>query len=650
MGLDTLQRISHKYGSSSSYVLAGGGNTSFKDGEHLFVKGSGTSLATISVDGFVKMSRKSLAQIWNKTYSQVQEEREAEVLCDMMASRCAGEESKRPSVETLLHNLFTQSYVLHVHPAMVNGLTCSQEGKGAMERMFPEAIWVEETEPGYVLASKCRERIKEYEQRTGKVAKLLFLQNHGVFFAADGEGEMDELVSSVMNKLEATVKVEPDMAVLEPNYELVNKIAPALRILYNADGVASVRFTLNSEIEKLCASREAFAILERPMSPDHIVYCKSVPMFVEDYSVEGLKAQLSSFEEKNKFLPKVVFVKDVGMFAIGKTPKEATTVTDVWLDAVQISVYAKSFGGVRPMAPQMVDFIANWEVESYRSKVAMKAEGVKKFTGKIAIVTGGAKGLGEELSKFLAENGACVVVADRDIMNGERVVRDIVKTNGARTAMFVYTDVTDEGSVKMLVDYTVCQYGGLDIFINNAGIIKAGSIEETTKADFEKILSVNYTAYFTCVQNAVKIMKKQREANSHYISDIIEINSKSGISGSAMNFSYSGSKFGGIGLTQSFALELAPFGIKVNAVCPGNLLDGDLWSNPVNGLFVQYLNAGKVPGAKTVEDVRRFYEKKVPLGRGCEARDVALAVSYAIEQKYETGQVIPVTGGQIMLK
>ena len=145
-------------------------------------------------------------------------------------------------------------------------------------------------------------------------------------------------------------------------------------------------------------------------------------------------------------------------------------------------------------------------------------------------------------------------------------------------------------------------------------------------------------------------MKIQRAASPEYIADIIEINSKSGLSGSNKNFAYAGSKFGGIGLTQSFALELAPYGIKVNAVCPGNFLDGPLWSDPVKGLFVQYLNAGKVPGAKTVEDVRRFYEAKVPLGRGCRTDDVAKAVSYIIDQKYETGQALPVTGGQEMLK
>lgn len=650
MGIEVIERISHKYGTDPRYVLAGGGNSSFKDENFLYVKGSGESLATITADGFVKMSRESLTKIWESTYSTEAVTRETEVLSAMMAARCAGEENKRPSVETLLHNLFVQPYVLHVHPSMINGLTCSVDGKAAMERMFPDAIWIEETEPGYILAAKCRDRINEYEAQTGKKASLLFLQNHGVFFAAISETDMDALVSSVVNKFEEEIKILPDFTVLEPNYELVNQISPALRLLFDANGEASVRYTLNKEIEKLSVSRDSFDAIVRPLTPDHIVYCKSVPMFIEDYSVEGMRTQFAEFEAKNGFLPKVVFVKGVGMFAIGKNSKDAAIVTDVWLDAVKILVYSRSFGGVCPMAPEMVDFISNWEVERYRSKIALKLGNQKKFSGKIAIVTGAAKGLGKELALTLAREGAVVVIADRDIMNGEKTAFEINRKNGAKSAMFVYTDVTDERSVKMLVNATVCQYGGLDILINNAGIIKAGSIEETSKSDFEKILNVNYTAYFTCVQNAVPVMKKQREANPQYISDVIEINSKSGLAGSAMNFAYSGSKFGGIGLTQSFALELAPFGIKVNAICPGNLLDGDLWSDPDKGLFVQFLKAGKVPGAKTVEDVRRFYEKKVPLGRGCEARDVAVAVCYAIEQKYETGQVLPVTGGQIMLK
>ena len=208
----------------------------------------------------------------------------------------------------------------------------------------------------------------------------------------------------------------------------------------------------------------------------------------------------------------------------------------------------------------------------------------------------------------------------------------------------------DEESVSAMMDAAVLAYGGLDIFVNNAGIVRAGSLEEMTKANFELVTSVNYTAYFLCAKYASIPMKIQHAYAPARMSDIIEINSKSGLAGSNKNFAYAGSKFGGIGLTQSFALELAPFGIKVNAVCPGNYLDGPLWTDPERGLFVQYLKAGKVPGAKTVEDVKKYYESKVPLGRGCLPEDIARTLFYIVEQQYETGQALPVTGGQEMLK
>ncbi|MDR2471852.1 MAG: SDR family oxidoreductase, partial [Treponema sp.] len=124
---------------------------------------------------------------------------------------------------------------------------------------------------------------------------------------------------------------------------------------------------------------------------------------------------------------------------------------------------------------------------------------------------------------------------------------------------------------------------------------------------------------------------------------------KSGLEGSNKNGAYAGSKFGGVGLTASFALELVEYNIKVNAICPGNFFDGPLWSDPEKGLFVQYLHTGKVSGARTVADVRAFYEAKVPMKRGCEGADVMRAIYYIVEQEYETGQAVPVTGGQVML-
>ena len=200
-----------------------------------------------------------------------------------------------------------------------------------------------------------------------------------------------------------------------------------------------------------------------------------------------------------------------------------------------------------------------------------------------------------------------------------------------------------------MVDDTVTAFGGVDIMISCAGILIASGLDDMTKESFDKVTAVNYTGYFLCVKYASAVMKRQRKKNPSQTYDIIEINSKSGLAGSKANFAYAGSKFGGVGLTQSFALELAPYGIKVNAICPGNLFDGPLWRNPEKGLFKQYLEAGKVSGAKTVDDVRKHYEAQVPLGRGCQIEDVVHAAVYLVEQQYETGQALPVTGGQIML-
>jgi sorbitol-6-phosphate 2-dehydrogenase len=209
--------------------------------------------------------------------------------------------------------------------------------------------------------------------------------------------------------------------------------------------------------------------------------------------------------------------------------------------------------------------------------------------------------------------------------------------------------VTSEESVAQAIHQVVRHYGGFDVLISNAGVLKAESVKTQPVKDFDFVTAVNYKGFFLCTKAAAPILAAQHKANPSYRSDIIQINSKSGLRGSNRNFAYAGSKFGGIGLAESFALELIEDGIKVNAVCPGNFFDGPLWSDPQNGLFVQYLRTGKVPGAKTIEEVRRAYEAMIPMGRGCMTADVMKAIYYLIEQEYETGQALPVTGGQVML-
>ena len=282
--------------------------------------------------------------------------------------------------------------------------------------------------------------------------------------------------------------------------------------------------------------------------------------------------------------------------------------------------------------------------EIAKANMGKRPAGEGRLGGKICIVTGAAQGFGKGIAEELYKEGATIVIAD---MN-EPLAKQVAAEMGER-AVAIAVNVSDEESVAHMVAQTVEKFGGLDLMLSNAGVVRSGPLAQVEKKDFDFVTSVNYTGFFLCAKYAAIIMEAEHEADPEAMFDIVTLNSKSGLEGSNKNFAYAGSKFGGIGLTQSFALELCAYNIKVNAVCPGNFLDGPLWSDPVRGLFVQYLNAGKVPGAKTVADVRRYYEAKVPMNRGCLPIDVARAVMDCVEQKYETGQAIPVTGGQVML-
>ena len=282
--------------------------------------------------------------------------------------------------------------------------------------------------------------------------------------------------------------------------------------------------------------------------------------------------------------------------------------------------------------------------EIAKENVHKRPAGNGRLAGKICIVTGAAQGFGKGIAEELYQEGAVIVVADMNLPLAETVAKEM----GER-AWAIGVNVSDEESCANMVAQVVEKFGGLDIMVANAGVVRSGPIAEFEKKDFEFVTAINYTGLFLTCKYAAIIMQAQHAADPTASYDIIAMSSKSGLEGSNKNFAYAGSKFGAIGLVQSFALELCAYNIKVNAICPGNYLDGPLWSDPVRGLFVQYLQAGKVPGAKTVDDVRRFYEAKVPMNRGCLPIDVARAVMYCVEQKYETGQAIPVTGGQVML-
>jgi NAD(P)-dependent dehydrogenase (short-subunit alcohol dehydrogenase family) len=416
-------------------------------------------------------------------------------------------------------------------------------------------------------------------------------------------------------------------------------------------GIAA--FACNREVMRFISSAKSFAPVDAPLTPDHAVYCGARMLFIPAAkNIENQRHRIISairaFRHQYHDGPRVIAVEKLGMFCCGPDKKQAETALSLFTDSLSVAVYAESFGGVRPLSVPQIRHICGWEAESYRKRVTFGLTGGRRLEGRVAVVTGAAQGFGKGLAEALSREGAHVVVADRNFPLAQKTAGGLEGAPDGRAAALP-VDVADSESVRRLVRDVALLFGGVDIFVSNAGVLKAGSLESFPATDFELVTRVNYTGYYFCVKHVSALMKLQHEAAPGHAMDIIQINSKSGLSGSRANFAYAGGKFGGIGLTQSFALELVDWNIKVNAICPGNLFDGPLWSDPETGLFVQYLRAKKVPGAKTVGDVRRFYEAKAPMKRGCTVEDVARALLYVIDQKYETGQALPVTGGQCML-
>ena len=648
--LEDLIKISQKYGADSRYVIAGGGNTSYKNAEKLWVKASGHALATITEDGFAVLDRALLNPMGEKTYSADAAQREEQVKNDL-ASACLTRD-RRPSVETSLHNCMGFSFVVHLHPTIVNGLMCSTNAEVVCKELFPEALYIEYTDPGYTLFKKVYDRISAYKATNGHEPQVIFLQNHGIFVGADTTAEIEAIYDGVLGKLEAVVKPLPEGEV--PVCDCVTDTIPAIRQMLSRGGrgMKTLQVTSNALIQSFAESEEAFAAVATPFTPDIIVYCKSQFIYIAPSSPDDLLAQaeakIEDYVARRGHTPKVLLIKGIGLVAVGDHAKNAAIITDVFTDALKVAWYAQSFGGEHGMEPAWIDFIDNWEVENYRRKVsAGSSKG--RMEGKTVIVTGAAQGFGEGIARQLMLEGANIVVADLNEAVGAKTADSFNEVARNNKAIFVKTNVSDMESLTNLIRTTILTFGALDTFVSNAGVLRAGGLEAMTPENFEFVTRINYMAYFYCAKVASHIMKIETQHDPEYFADIIQVNSKSGLRGSKANFAYAGGKFGGIGLTQSFALELAPFRVKVNSVCPGNFYDGPLWSDPVNGLFVQYLNAGKVPGAKTVEDVKEFYLAQVPMRKGCSPVDVTKAILYAIEQTNETGQAIPITGGQVML-
>src|SRR5665648_134240 len=434
----------------------------------------------------------------------------------------------------------------------------------------------------------------------------------------------------------------------------IETIAPLLRgLTFDGEKGNIVIFEDDSKkvgfaIDKV-RSEENLALYLKEIKNNNLLVKEQLEKKIIADTMNKFKDYIKKYKQKSK----IVILENIGIFYLGESYGQAMNIKNNFEDILKNikvkSEPSKSQDCIEKKNQKIViDKGCNRSSEDYGSEGKLYRNNIVK--DKIAVVTGGAQGFGESIVRELTKSECLVFIADINAKGANQLAEELNIKYKKTTALAIKVDVTNEDSVKKMIVEIVKKVGGMDIFISNAGVLKASSVKEMEFSEFAFVNQVNYFGYFLCVKHASKVMALQNLASKKYFTDIIQINSKSGLKGSNKNSAYAGSKFGSLGLTQSFALELIDDNIKVNSICPGNFFEGHLWSDPDKGLFVQYLRTGKVPGAKTIEDVKRFYESKIPMKRGCTGEDVIKAIYYLIDQKYETGQAIPVTGGQVMLK
>lgn len=348
--LETIAALSQEFG-AAQYVLGGGGNTSCKDEATLWIKPSGIAVADMTPRTFVAVDRAKLAALYSLQPPEAPAAREA-LVKDLMLAAVRPGSSGRPSVEAPLHDSFDAAFVVHLHPALVNGMTCAGDGEAACGRLFPDALWVPYTDPGYSLSMACRRRMRAYADARGRQPTVVFLQNHGVFVAGDSAGAIRDAYGAIMRALSAAYARAGILA------ELVIGPGPTDAQMRAAE--ALLRDALGPDEAAFVRGAGACALAEGPLTPDHVVHSRSYPLIGEP-----TPDALAAFRNAHGYLPRVI-ARRSGVFAVGASEKAASLALEFALDGALVRQLAGAFGGVGCMDDAARDFIEHWEVEAYR--------------------------------------------------------------------------------------------------------------------------------------------------------------------------------------------------------------------------------------------------------------------------------------------
>jgi rhamnulose-1-phosphate aldolase/alcohol dehydrogenase len=669
--LDALVYRSNLLGSDRALANQGGGNTSSKgtavdhagnEQRVLWVKGSGTDLASITPHGFAVLRLDEITPLRQR------EAMDDAAMVDFLRRCALDPDQPRPSIETLLHAFIAAPQVDHTHPDAIIALTSSPNGRELAEETFgEEAAWLDYQRPGFDMSRRIAELLD-----ASPSARAVLLEKHGlVTWGESGEESYRRTIEFVSRAASAIEKAGagrfglggPKVAECgeqDAQFLLLASL-PALRgaLLADADSVV-LEVDRSPEAVAFASSVRGPEVSQvGAPCPDHLINTKHKPLAVEfDPSSDGAAELTDAFrdgvaayadwyskyydrnvsDESRPFPmdpagPRVVLIPSVGIVTCGTDATRARTARDLYHRAVAVEDAADAIGGFRSLTEAEAFAIEYWPLERYK---LAQAPPPRELAGRVAVITGGASGIGRATARLLAHLGAHVVVADLNREGADAVAEEIVSACGLRRAVAAHVDVTDEDAVAEMIGRTVLEYGGLDILVASAGLATSAPITGTTLEEWELNYAVLARGYFLCAREAFRVLVEQRRGGS-----VVFVGSKNALVAGANAAAYSSAKAASLHLARCLAEEGGPHGIRVNTVNPDAVIAGSgIWSSDWKAERATTYGVSE-------EDLPAFYRDRTRLGVNVYPEDVAEAIAFFAGPRSakSTGNIINVDGG-----
>ena len=664
---ELLQR-SNRLGSEPRFTNYAGGNTSAKGsipnpatGQEttvLWVKGSGGDLGTLTESGLAALDLEKFKALKN-VYRGIDHEDEMVALFDYCRFGIGG---AAPSIDTTMHGLVPFDHVDHLHPDSIIALATSVDGEKLTRECFgDEILWVDWRRPGFQLGLDMEHIASENPK-----AKGCILGGHGLTTWGATSKECEERSIAAITKAEEFIKAKGKA---EPFGKIVDKyrpldsekrktraseLAPHLRGVASRDARMVGHFTDAQVVLDFLQSAELFRLAALGTScPDHFLRTKISPMVLDtapDAPIEEIVQRVAELHEQYRTTyadyykrhatqdspamrgadPAIILVPGIGMFSYGKDKQTARVASEFYINAINVMRGAESISRYSPI-PEIEKFrIEYWDLEEAKLKRAPKP---KPLAGRIALVTGAASGLGKATALRLAAEGACVVVADRDLTGAQTVASEIGNSD---KAIGISMDVTDEAAISAAVAATNLAFGGVDIVINNAGISISKSLVETSANDWDLQHDIMARGSFLVSRESTKAMIAQNMGG-----DIIYISSKNSVFAGPNNIAYGSTKADQAHQVRLLAAELGAHGIRVNGINPDGVVKG-------SGIFASGWGANRA-AVYGVEESKlgEFYAQRTILKKEVLPEHIAAAVFVLLggDLSLTTGLHIPVDGG-----